>query len=130
MEESFRERLLIILAVASVVLFITTVSSCTTAYRQKVSRDKEMATRLDAEEKLSKFTQERNASESKLKGLAQELEQEKAAHQLTQKALVQEQLMNQTLKEELAKVTKLKEALEEDLKEALVTGKSNINKRK
>jgi len=124
MEESLKTRIILILAILSTIFFIGTVSSCSNAYRQKASRDKEMAMRLDLEEKMTKFSQERTTVEEKLNTAAKELEEEKAAHQATKKALVQEQLVNQSLKEELQKVTKLKEALEEDLKEALVASKA------
>ena len=93
------------------------------------SRDNEMATRLDLEEKMGKFMQEKQALEKKINDLTQALEEEKAGHRTTQKALLQEQLVNQSLKEEIVKVTKLKETLEEDLKEALVTGKSLKDKK-
>ena len=123
MEESIKNRIILVLAILTVIFFISTLNSCSNAYRQKTGRDKEMAARLDLEEKMNKFTQGKAAMEENLNTVNKELEEEKAAHQATKKALVQEQLMNQSLKEELQKVTKLKEALEEDLKEALVHGK-------
>ena len=124
MEESLKNRIILILAILSAIFFIGNISSCTNAQRQKSARDKEMAARLDLEEKMNKFTQEKTDIETKFNNLASELEEEKAAHQATKKALVQEQLVNQSLKEELGKITKLKEALEEDLKEALTKEKS------
>jgi chromosome segregation ATPase len=124
MEEIIKNRVILILSILTIIFFMVTVGSCSNAYRQKSARDKEMATRLDLEEKMNKFTQEKLTIEGKLNSLTQGLEEEKAAHQATKKALLQEQLVNQSLKEELQKVTKLKEALEEDLKEALVTGKA------
>ncbi|MFA5145421.1 MAG: hypothetical protein WC723_05405 [Candidatus Omnitrophota bacterium] len=117
MDETIKNRIILILAILTAIFFIATVNSCTNASRQKYARDKEMSTRLDLEEKMGKFTQEKTALEAALA-------EEKAAHQATKKALVQEQLVNQSVKEELHKVTKLKEALEEDLKEALVQSKS------
>lgn len=128
MEEALKDRLVIILAILTVIFFIFSVGSCTNAGRIKASRDREMAVRLDLEEKLSKFTQEKLGFEEKLKNLAQELEEDKAVHQATKKALLQEQLLNQSLQEELEKVIKLKEALEEDLKEALVSGRAKTKK--
>lgn len=129
MEESIKNRVILILGILTIIFFIGTVGSCSNAAHLKSSRDKEMATRLDLEEKISKFVQEKQSIETMVNSLSQELEEEKAAHQATKKALLQEQLVNQSLKEELVKVTKLKEALEEDLKEALVTGKSTRTKR-
>ncbi|MCU0651574.1 MAG: hypothetical protein MUC39_01345 [Candidatus Omnitrophica bacterium] len=124
MEESLKNRIILILAILAAIFFIGSISSCTNARRQKSARDKEMSTRLDIEEKMSSFMKDKTVLEEKLTSLNQDLEAEKAAHQATKKALVQEQLVDQSLKEELQKVTKLKEALEEDLKEALLTGKS------
>jgi len=129
MEENLKTRVILILAILSVIFFLGTISSCTNAARQKRSRDKEMATRLDLEEKMSKFTQEKQALETKITALSQQLEEEKAAHQATKKALLQEQMVDNSLKEELQKVTKLKEALEEDLKDALTKGKSTKSKK-
>lgn len=129
MEETIKTRIIVILAILSVMFFIMTIGSCSSAYRQKLSRNREMATRLDLEEKMSKFLQEKMALDDKIKAEDTALEEEKAAHQATKKALVQEQLVNQSLKEELQKVTKLKEALEDDLKEALTGGKGAKHKR-
>ncbi len=128
MEEGFKNRIILILAILTVIFFIGTFGSCNSARRNRVARDREMATRLDLEERMSKFTQDRATIEEKLKSLTQELDEEKAAGEATKKALLQEQLVNQSLKEELQKVTKLKEALEEDLKDALVTGKAAKSK--
>lgn len=124
MEENLRNRIILILAIFNIIFFILTINSCNSAHRQKIARDKEMATRLDLEEKMGKFSQEKNSITEKLKAKEKEFEEEKSAHDTTKKALVQEQLINESLKEELQKVTKLKEALEEDLKEALVKSKS------
>ena len=128
-EEILKNRIILILLILTVIFFIATVGSCSNVHRYRVARDKEMVTRLDLEEKMSKFMQDKTAMQDKINSLTQELDEEKAAHQATQKALLQEQLVNQSLKEELQKVTKLKEALEEDLKEALVTGKTTKSKK-
>ena len=125
MEESLKNRIILILSILTVILFIGLISSCNNTYRQKLARDKEMSSRLDMEEKMGKFSQEKSVIEEKLKASQKELDEEKAAHQATGKALVQEQLVNISLKEELTKVTRLKEALEEDLKEALTVGKKS-----
>ena len=55
MEETIKNRIIFILAILSVILFIATLNSCSNAYRQKSARDKEMAIRLDLEEKMNKF---------------------------------------------------------------------------
>lgn len=125
MEESLKNRIILILSILIAILFIGLINSCNNTYRQKTARDKEMSSRLDLEEKIGKFSQEKSVLEEKLKAKDNELQEEQAVHQATKKALVQEQLVNQSLKDELAKVAKLKEALEEDLKEALVAGKKS-----
>jgi len=129
MEENIKNRVILILAVLAIILSVGTISSCGNAQRQKFSRDKEMATRLDVEERLNKALQEKTDLGTKAGDLARALEEEKTAHQASKKSLAQEQLINQSLKEELDKVTKLKETLEEDLKEALVTGKPAKSKK-
>lgn len=122
MEEGLKDRIILILLVITVMFFIAAVSSCSRAGHFKASRDKEMSSRLDLEEKMGNFTQEKAALEDKINKLSGELE-------VTKKALQQELATNQSIKEELDKVTKLKETLEEDLKEALVK-KSKVSKTK
>ena len=124
MEENIKNRIILILSVLTIILFISTVSSCNNSLRQKTARDKEMSARLDSEEKANKVSQDQVKLSQKIKSLEKDLEEEKAAHELTNKSLAQEQMVSQSLKEEVVKVTKLKEALEADLKEALVTAKS------
>ncbi len=129
MGENIKSQIILILAVLTIIFFIVALGSCSNANRLKNARDKEMSARLDLEEKVSKFSQEKAGLQEKLEEKEKELQEEKASHGASKKALVQEQLVSQSLKEELAKVTKLKEALEEDLKEALVSGKSTKSKR-
>ena len=128
MEESLKDRIILILLILTVIFFIGTVSSCSSAMRTKANRDKEMLTRIELEEKISKFTQDRAVSDGKLNSISSELGEEGSAHEATKKALLQEQLVNQSLKEELEKITKLKEALEEDLNDALVKSKAAKSK--
>jgi biopolymer transport protein ExbB/TolQ len=122
--ENLKDRVILGLIILVAIFFIGMIGSCSSAHRLKVVRDKEMATRLDLEEKVNGFTQEKSTLENKLNSVTQELEKEKTAHQETNKALLQEQLVNQSLQEEIKKLTKLKETLEEDLKEALTSTKS------
>ncbi len=129
MDEQAKNKLILILAVTTFIFFILSLASCNTSRRQKNARDKEMSMRLDLEEKMTKFAQEKNQIQQKMNAANQALEEEKTAHQATKKALSQEQAVSQSLKEEVAKVTKLKEALEEDLKEALVSGGKARQKR-
>lgn len=120
MDEGIKNRIIIILGILCVILFISTISSCSSAYRQKLARDKEMASRLDTEEKLSNFAQAKSALEKKNDALSRDLESQKKELLETKNSLTQEQLVNKSLNEDLQKVTKLKEKLEENLKEALV----------
>ena len=129
MDEAIKNRIILILSILSAIFFISTLGSCNNAFRQKAARDKEMVTRLDLEEKMTKFSQEKIAADDKIKAIQKQSEEEKAANEVAKKALMQEQLVNQSLKDELSKVTKLKDTLEEDLKEAL-TGKSTKSKMK
>ncbi len=119
-----KNRILIILAILSLVFFFGTLSSCNSAMRQKTGRNKEMAARLQLEERVNKFSQERSVLDEKAKAKEKEAEEVKITLEATKKVLVQEQLVNQSLKDELQKITKLKEALEDDLKRASVSGKN------
>lgn len=118
-----KNRLVVILAVLTAIFFFATLSSCNSALRQKTARDKEMSARLQLEEKMSKFSQEKSALEERAKAKEKESEEAKQGLETTKKVLIQEQLVNESLKEELQKVTKLKETLENDLKNALVAEK-------
>jgi hypothetical protein len=114
-EEPMKDRIILILGVISLILFIGLTSSCNRAYQQKIARDKEMASRLDLEEKMNKFLQEKTALEDKLRMQEKRFQEEKSASEVAQKALLQEQLVNQGLREELSKVSKAQEASEEGL---------------
>lgn len=129
MEESLKSRIILILSILVIIFLVGAVGSCNNARQLKTSRDKEMVTRLDLEEKMSKFTQEKSSAEKQINSISQALEQEKQALEATKKDLLQEQLMNKSLTEELEKLTKLKEKLEEDLKEALIVDKSARQKK-
>ena len=122
-DEALKNRILIILAILSVVLFFGTFSSCSSAMRQKAARDKEMAMRLALEEKTSKYAQDKSASDEKVKAKENQVQELKVALEAVKKTLIQDQLVSQSLKEELEKVTKLKENLEEELRQVLVNVK-------
>lgn len=123
MDEDIKSRIILILAILTIIFFLGTINSCNNLRILKGSRNKEMELRLDVEEKLSNLGKDKERLEDRVKALTQEFEEEKVSHQASKKSLLQEQLVNQSLKEELAKKPKLKEALEDDLKEALVTDK-------
>jgi len=129
MEEGIKNRIILILSVLVIILIIGTVSSCNNTYRQKLSRDKEMAARLELEEGMNKSAQEKTVLEERLAAKEKELDEEKLAYQETKNTLAKEQSEKESLKKELDKVTKLKETLEEDLKEALVTNKPEESKK-
>lgn len=125
MEESLKNRIILILVILAMILFLGTLRSCTTVKRLKsalIELDKEKAVNWDTEQKTGELKKEKAL-------LSKAIEETKAAHEVTKKALLEEQLVNQSLKDELEKVTKLQEKLEEDLKEALVNSKSTKSKR-
>ncbi|MDI6606446.1 MAG: hypothetical protein QME65_04830 [Candidatus Omnitrophota bacterium] len=130
MEENIKNRIIIVLSILALIFFIGSLKSCGNAYRQKQARDKEMAARLDLEERISKISQENSLSEEKLLVVQKELDETKLELGESKKALAQQQSVSQNLREELNKVTKLKETLEEDLKEALVSDKSSRSRKK
>jgi len=123
LNDALKNRIVIILAIISVVFFFGTFSSCNNFRRQKARGDKEMAARLALEEKMNKFSQDRSTLEEKAKAKESEAQELKVTLESTNKSLIQEQLINQSLKEELQKVTKLKDDLEDDLKQAKEDGK-------
>lgn len=112
MEESWKNRIILILLILVIIFFVSTIASCGNASRQRLAREKELTARLDMEEKINKTIQEEAAVGEKLKALGQELENEKSAHQATIDTLEEQRLVVKGLKEELEKVTKVKEALE------------------
>jgi predicted RNase H-like nuclease (RuvC/YqgF family) len=124
MEEDIKNRIILILSVIAIILFISLIGSCSSAHKNKTARDKEMATRLDLEEMVNKFTQEKSSLEKQISNLKEDLQAAKSAEEAATKELTQEQLVNQSLTEEMQKIIKLKEALEDELKDALVANKS------
>jgi predicted Holliday junction resolvase-like endonuclease len=120
--EIIKQKLVLILGVLCAVLFIMNIASCGNYYQQRGARQKEMATRLDLEEKMSKVGREQQAREAKLKAAEKALEEEKAGHEAADRALIQEQAVNNSLKEELGKVTKQKEALDQQLRDLAAKG--------
>ncbi|MFH1441231.1 MAG: hypothetical protein ABIH18_04240 [Candidatus Omnitrophota bacterium] len=130
MNEKSKNKLILILALFSILLVITSLSSCNINRKIRAVRDKEMATRLDLEEKVSKIEQQKDNLEKKVVNLSKELEQEKAVQETTKKSLNNEKSENDKLRDELEKITKLKEKLEENLKEALVNNKNHRKTRK
>ena len=127
MENNIKNKIIIILSLLTVIFLVISFGTYNNSRKQKSSRDKEMAMRLDLEEKLSKLAQGKNNLEKDLKNTSKNLEEEKIASEAIKKALAQEQSANQDLKAELEKVTKLKETLEADLKEALVANKTTVD---
>ncbi len=128
MDENLKGKVVLILVVLSLILFVSNISSCMLAQKSKGAFNKEMSTRMDLEEKLAKFNQEKAGLEAKLVKLNQELEQEKKEHEKTSVKFDQDEQLIQSLKEELQKVKNLCDKLEEDLKAARVTSKSTKNK--
>ena len=129
MEDSLKNRIIIALAILSLIFLIGMIKSCSDSGRYKINGNNEMRTRLDCEEKLNNFSKEKAAIEKKVSAVTEVLEEERVALTAAKKALSQEQLVSQSLKEEIEKITKLKEALEEDLKEALVKNKAEKTKK-
>ncbi|MFH1888689.1 MAG: hypothetical protein ABH806_01210 [Candidatus Omnitrophota bacterium] len=124
MEESIKNRVIMILAILSMILFIGTIRSCGIAGKLKavsVELDNEKAASWDSQQKMIELKNEKAAKEK-------EFEDVKADNETVKKALLQEQLVTKSLKEELEKITELKNKLEENLKEALVKNKSKTAK--
>ena len=114
MAERANSKLVFIMIILTIIFFITTVISYYNLYRQRTDRDREIALRMDLEEKMSKITAEFNK-------VRDQLEQELKAHQATRQMLSQPKAANENLNTEAEKTQKLKETSEEDLKDVLVT---------
>lgn len=127
MDEGAKNKLILILGILAVLFSLTSIVSCANSQKQRAGRNREIATRLDLEEKMSVIEREKEAMGRKLDALAGGLETEREARQAAEKLLLQEQSLNQNLQAELEKISRLKETLEEDLKEALVN-KGKIKK--
>jgi septal ring factor EnvC (AmiA/AmiB activator) len=120
LDENLKNRLLLILGVFVVFLMFTTANSCNSARTEREKRQREVAQRLDSEEKADVSQKQLTTLQDKLKDTETKLME--AAKELDglKKQSVQEQMVNESLKTEIDKLSKLKEALEADLKEALV----------
>jgi hypothetical protein len=129
-EDILKGRVVLILIILNIIFLITSIGSCNYSAQMRKSRDWERDTRFNAEETLQKSSREKSSLEETLKKTMDELANGKATLETVKKDLVQEQLINQSLKDELEKLSKLKQALEDDLKEALVTGKVQMQKPK
>ncbi len=124
MEENIKNRVILILAILTIIFLMGAVRSCSTAKKLKmtlIELDKEKAVSWDSQQQMNELKKGKAA-------LAKELEDLKSENEATKKSLLQEQLVSQSLKEELQKVTKLKETLEDDLKDALVKNKAKSAK--
>lgn len=112
MDDQLKDRVLIASIVLAAVCLVLAISSGIAANRNKTGVQKEMALRIETEEKLNNVSSRVTGIEAELKKTQDELSKAKTE-------LSQEQLNNQAFKTELEKVTRLKEQLEKDLKEAL-----------
>jgi hypothetical protein len=124
MTEAFKNRIIIISGILSLIFCIVAVTSCNRAMRQDTRHRQEMLKRMNAEEALSNVGREKETAQKKLDASVKELTSAKQELEQTKRTLLQEQLISQSLKEDVLKLTKLKEKLEDDLKEALVAVRS------
>lgn len=111
-EEQVQNKVLLAAVILAVVCLILAITSGITASKNKLGLQKEMALRMEVEEKLTSTSSKSTSLEGELKNTQDQLTQ-------TKTALDQEKLSNEALKTELEKLTRLKEQLEKDLKEAL-----------
>ena len=118
-----KNKLVVILAILTLLLFIFNIGSCVSAYNQNSSRKKEMFQRMELEEKTAKLAQENAVSAAQLQALQKQLDEETSNYQAAKKDLTQEQMIASSLKEDLQKLTKAKDALEEEFKKATLTTK-------
>jgi len=103
-------------ATVLLIFLVTVFFSLGKINKWKAAYNREMAKRLDAEEKLYLSSNQKTAQEEKLKQALDELKAERLAHEATRNALAQQEAINQSLKAELEKMIKLKEKLEETIR--------------
>jgi septal ring factor EnvC (AmiA/AmiB activator) len=113
-EEQAQNKVLLAAIILAVVCLVLAISSGIAASKNKMGLQKEMAFRMETEERLASVSTKSTSLESELKAAQDQLTQ-------TKTSLEQEKISNDALKTELEKLTKLKEQLEKDLKEALFT---------
>ena len=118
MDDQLKDRVLIASIVLAAVCLVLAISSGIAANRNKTGMQKEMASRMEFEEKLTNVSSHTTSLEADLKKSQDELLK-------TKTELSQEQLGSQALKAELEKTTRLKEQLEKDLKESLFSSAKN-----
>lgn len=128
--DKLKTRVILGLAIFSVILMLTNLNSCGTTRSQERKWRFEMAQRLDSEEKANKAQMEQSALGAKLQKCGEKLQESEKALDAAQKALLQEQAVNANLRGEIDKLNKLKDALEEDLKTALAANAKAAKPRK
>jgi septal ring factor EnvC (AmiA/AmiB activator) len=111
-EEQVQSKVLLAAIILAVVCLVLAISSGIAASKNKVELQREMALRMETEERLAGTSSKSSSLETELKSEQQQLAEARAA-------LEQEKLTTDALKTELDKLTKLKEQLEKDLKDAL-----------
>ena len=124
MEESLKNRIILILGIFSLMCVVVAVASCNNSMQQDAKRKTEILKRMTAEESLSNLSRDKDLSQKKIEALTKEASTAKAELETLKKSFTQEQLVSQSLKEDVLKLTKLKEKLESDLKEALIAARS------
>ncbi len=112
MDEQIKDRLLIALIILSIICLILAINSGLAAQKNKAMAQKELALRLDTEEKFEDVKSRFNFLEKKVVEARTAYEKEKKAHSENKDELA-------TLKEDYEKLNILKLKIEEDLKEAL-----------
>ena len=106
----------VVFVISIVAVSALAVVFCFNAGVNRKARDKEMALRMDMEEKLSKFSDEKAALATRFSEMSAQLDVVKNSEGTLKQSLVQEQMISQELKEELDKLTRLKQGLEDELR--------------
>ena len=71
MGEALKNRVIMALAILSLIFLIGMIKSCSDSGRYKINGNNEMRTRLDCEEKLNNFSKEKTAVENKVNAATQ-----------------------------------------------------------
>ncbi|MFC1646175.1 hypothetical protein ACFL2Y_03250 [Candidatus Omnitrophota bacterium] len=114
-----KEPVLLVLVILTIIGFIFAFNSNTKADKNRKLFEKEMAFRLDMEEKVSKLRNENMDLATALKNKDLDIRQKVELIGDLNQTVSDQNTEIESLKSELRKVTLLKEQLESDLKEAL-----------
>ena len=120
MKSTAKDVTVLVLAIIALMTFMFGFNARTELNKYKRNFEREMALRLDMEEKVNRFSSERVGMMTQIKNNALEIEKKDATIVQLSRDSETQQERTEELSKQLEQMTLLKEQLEENLKEALV----------